>query len=99
MFASIGRLQSTTEPIRTKMNDCATSTDALATVSWAAEYLRFTFIPQIMAFADDEAGQDLIEYALVTALVGIGLIAAIKTMSSKINSAFTTIGTTLTSTV
>lgn len=44
----------------------------------------------------DESGQDLIEYALVAALVGLGAIASMKTVSKAIDTAFTNIGTTLT---
>ena len=47
----------------------------------------------------DEAGQDLIEYALVAALIGLGAVASMKTLSTKIGTAFTTIGTSLTSNV
>jgi pilus assembly protein Flp/PilA len=50
-------------------------------------------------FLRDEAGQDLIEYALVAALVGLGAVASMKTLSTKIGSAFTAIGTSLTSNV
>ncbi len=48
---------------------------------------------------NDESGQDLIEYALVAALVGLGAVAAMKTLASNINTAFTSIGTTLTTNV
>lgn len=47
----------------------------------------------------DDSGQDLIEYALVAALVGLGAVASMKTLSTKIGTAFTTIGTSLTSNV
>jgi len=47
----------------------------------------------------EESGQDLIEYALVAALVGLGAVASMKTLSTNIGSAFTSIGTTLTSNV
>jgi pilus assembly protein Flp/PilA len=47
----------------------------------------------------DESGQDLIEYALVAALVGLGAVAAMKTLATNINSSFNSIGTTLTSNV
>ena len=46
----------------------------------------------------DESGQDLIEYALVAALVSLGAISALKSLSTHIGTAFTSIGTTLTST-
>ena len=44
----------------------------------------------------DESGQDLIEYALVAALVGLAAVATIKGLGTKIGAAFTNIGTTLT---
>jgi pilus assembly protein Flp/PilA len=47
----------------------------------------------------DESGQDLIEYALVAALVGLGAVAAMKTLGTNITSAFTSIGTTLTTNI
>jgi pilus assembly protein Flp/PilA len=45
----------------------------------------------------DESGQDLIEYALVAALVALGAVASMKTLGTAISTAFTNIGTTLTS--
>lgn len=47
----------------------------------------------------DESGQDLIEYALVAALVGLGAVASMKTLSTAISGAFSSIGTTLTTNV
>lgn len=47
----------------------------------------------------DESGQDLIEYALVAALVGLGAVASMRGLSTKIGAAFGTIGTSLTSNV
>ena len=43
----------------------------------------------------DESGQDLIEYALVAALVGLGAVTAMKGLSNAITNAFTSIGNTL----
>ena len=48
---------------------------------------------------NDESGQDLIEYALVAALVGLGAVTAMRTLATNIGTAFTTIGTTLNSDV
>lgn len=48
------------------------------------------------ALLQDESGQDLIEYALVAGLIGLGAVTAMTTLSTKISSAFTSIGTTLT---
>ena len=44
----------------------------------------------------DERGQDLIEYALVVALIAFGAAAGMETVANKINIAFTNIGTKLT---
>ena len=41
----------------------------------------------------DEQGQDLIEYALVVALVAFGAISGMNTVATKINGAFTNLGT------
>lgn len=44
-----------------------------------------------------EDGQDLVEYALVVALVAFGATAALQTLGSGLNSAFTNISSTLAS--
>ena len=46
---------------------------------------------------NDESGQDLIEYALVAALVALGAVASIRTVGTKLSTAFTYIGTSLSS--
>jgi pilus assembly protein Flp/PilA len=43
-----------------------------------------------------EEGQDLIEYALVVALIAFAATAGMSTLAKDINAAFTAIGTTLT---
>jgi pilus assembly protein Flp/PilA len=47
----------------------------------------------------DESGQDLIEYALVAALVALGVIAALKGLASHLSTAFSTISSDVTSSV
>jgi pilus assembly protein Flp/PilA len=47
----------------------------------------------------DESGQDLIEYALVAAIIALGATAAMTTLAGSITSAFTKIGTSLTKAV
>jgi pilus assembly protein Flp/PilA len=42
-----------------------------------------------------EEGQDLVEYALVVAIIALGATVAMKTLATNINNAFTGIGTTL----
>lgn len=44
----------------------------------------------------DDCGQDLIEYALVVALIAFAATVGMSTVASKINTAFTNIGTKLT---
>lgn len=43
----------------------------------------------------DEHGQDLIEYALVAALIAFAAVAGMSGVALKINSAFSTIGSKL----
>jgi pilus assembly protein Flp/PilA len=43
-----------------------------------------------------EEGQDLIEYALVVALIAFAATAGMSTLAVKLNAAFGSIGTTLT---
>ena len=47
----------------------------------------------------DESGQDLIEYALVAGLIGLGAVVAMTTLSTTIGSAFASVGTKLTAAV
>ena len=47
----------------------------------------------------DESGQDLIEYALVAALIALGATAAMNGLATSISTAFSTVGTKLTAAV
>ena len=47
----------------------------------------------------EDYGQDLIEYALVVALIAFSATAGIGTVANKINSAFITIGNKLTNAI
>jgi pilus assembly protein Flp/PilA len=44
----------------------------------------------------DESGQDLIEYAIVAGLIGLGAVASMTGLSTKIKTAFNTVGNQLT---
>jgi pilus assembly protein Flp/PilA len=44
---------------------------------------------------DDDSGQDLIEYALIAALIAVAAIAALRGLDNKISSEFNTIGSSL----
>jgi pilus assembly protein Flp/PilA len=46
--------------------------------------------------ATDDSGQDLIEYALVAALVGLGAVASITTLKNTIANTFNSVGNQLT---
>jgi pilus assembly protein Flp/PilA len=45
----------------------------------------------------EEDGQDLIEYALIVALIALAATAGMGTLASAINTAFTSVGTALSS--
>ena len=44
---------------------------------------------------ENESGQDLIEYALICALIALGCIAGMGTVADYINDAFGTVGSKL----
>lgn len=48
---------------------------------------------------EDEQGQDLVEYALVVALIAFGAVISMRFLSTGINHAFSDIATTLTSNI
>jgi pilus assembly protein Flp/PilA len=52
-----------------------------------------------VAFVKDESGQDLIEYALVAGLIGLGAIAAMTGLAGKIGNTFNSVGNSLSSAV
>ncbi|MGB9415125.1 MAG: Flp family type IVb pilin [Acidobacteriaceae bacterium] len=51
---------------------------------------------QLRNLISDEQGQDLIEYALVVALIALAATAGMSTVANDINNAFINIGTKLT---
>jgi pilus assembly protein Flp/PilA len=46
-------------------------------------------------FQSDEAGQDLVEYGLLAALIAIAMVAALQTVSTTLGTIWTTIATRL----
>jgi pilus assembly protein Flp/PilA len=44
---------------------------------------------------NDESGQDLIEYALIAALIALAAIGAMQTLGSKIGNEFNQVGSSL----
>jgi pilus assembly protein Flp/PilA len=53
----------------------------------------------VMKLIVEDSGQDLIEYALVAALVGLGSVAAMKGLATSIGSTFAGVGNALTNAV
>lgn len=51
----------------------------------------------VKCFMIRDEGQDLIEYALLVAMISLGAVTAMTTLAGDIKTVFTTIGTTLTS--
>jgi pilus assembly protein Flp/PilA len=47
----------------------------------------------------DESGQDLIEYALVAAVIGLAAVAAMSTLANNVSNAFSAVGSKLSSAV
>jgi pilus assembly protein Flp/PilA len=50
-------------------------------------------------FLNDESGQDLIEYALVAAVISLGAVASLQPLATEIGSIFTAVTSTLSSAV
>ena len=57
--------------------------------------MKTTLLRTLHALHNDESGQDLIEYALVAALIAFGAVVAMGALANDINKAFSTIGGTL----
>lgn len=57
------------------------------------------FTNVVSALLQDESGQDLIEYALVAGLIGLGAVVAMTALSGKVGGAFNTVGSQLTNAV
>jgi len=59
--------------------------------------LKLRFLAErVMSFVGGEEGQDLVEYALIVALIALAATAGMKTLATTINNGFTAVGTTLT---
>ena len=50
---------------------------------------------RLLSLISNEEGQDLVEYALIVALIALAATAGMNTLATAINGAFTTLGTTL----
>jgi len=57
-----------------------------------------TFINRLRMFAKDESGQDLLEYALLVALIALVAFGAVQLAGTSVNTIFTNIANQLKST-
>jgi pilus assembly protein Flp/PilA len=48
-----------------------------------------------VAFVQDESGQDLVEYALVVAMIALGATASLSSLATSFSTAFASMGTKL----
>lgn len=55
-----------------------------------------TKLDEIREAFNDESGQDLVEYALIIALVAVAAVASMGTLAKDINNVFTNVGNQLT---
>lgn len=46
-----------------------------------------------------QEGQDLVEYALIVALISLAAVVGMNSLASQINTAFNTVGTTLSTSI
>jgi pilus assembly protein Flp/PilA len=53
------------------------------------------FVTLLKALLREESGQDLIEYALIAALVALGAIVSMGSLSNQISNEFNSIGNSL----
>jgi len=49
----------------------------------------------LRSFLIEDSGQDLIEYALIAALIAVAAISAVRGLGNKISNEFNTIGSSL----
>ena len=59
--------------------------------------MKATFFEVLHSLHNDESGQDLIEYALVAALIAFGSVATMQTLATNLNTAYSNIGSRLVS--
>ena len=50
-------------------------------------------LPSFLAFVQDDSGQDLIEYALIAAVMALALIASMSSLTNSIGNLFNRVGT------
>jgi pilus assembly protein Flp/PilA len=61
--------------------------------------MKAEFLEALRSLHGEESGQDLIEYALVAALIAFGSVTVMDSLSMSINTAFSVIGSELSSVI
>jgi pilus assembly protein Flp/PilA len=61
--------------------------------------MKTNILRTLQALHNDESGQDLIEYALIAALIALAATVGMSALAGNINTAFSTIGSRLNSSV
>lgn len=64
--------------------------------------MRFDFsflLGRLQLLLSREEGQDLVEYALIVALISLAAVAGMSTLATDINGAFNTVGNTLSTSI
>lgn len=61
--------------------------------------IALAFVQQLRNLVSRQDGQDLVEYALVVALIALAATAGVNSLATSLKDAFTSIGTSVTSNV
>lgn len=60
--------------------------------AFTSHQLPLRILIRVACLCYDETGQDMVEYALVAALIGLGAVAMIRSVGSRVGSALNSIG-------
>lgn len=61
--------------------------------------LQMTLLQRVARLVKDESGQDIIEYALVAALLGLAAVASLRGVGTRVAASLTYVSTTLNSSI
>ena len=56
-------------------------------------------LTQLHQFQNDESGQDIVEYALLGAMMALSTVTSVKSVATGVAGVFTTAGSTITSNI
>lgn len=55
-----------------------------------------TLLTQLRQFRNDESGQDIVEYALLGAVMALGTVSSVRSVATGAAGVFTSVGSTIT---